>query len=260
MLALQSLFVVADVKAESAAGSQQQIVLLKNWEILQNQQIFRLAAYSPSEEIDFDKQAAEVMKMANSWVEEGSITKMPVLDSWKKEIAQAREDYRNNRISQQQLVVKELTIIRQLGQRLTKEIKGADDYFNLSAVLRERKADCLGYTQLFYVLGGALGFKVEPIDVKELMPEVIRTGNIGHVACLFTLSDSRKIMLDGVATPFFMSAPFILDAEFDKQDDYYQQKAGSILRLHRRIQLLDKQGLIGLVYSNLGGDRLCQYR
>jgi hypothetical protein len=72
--------------------------------------------------------------------------------------------------------------------KIGEEIKTPDEgegsrYFYLSAVVKDRKAQCLGYSQLFYILGKSVGLPISAADVLESAAGPLPAGE-GHVACL----------------------------------------------------------------------------
>lgn len=195
-------------------------------------------------ELDYsDVIAQNFANMVFSWQDERGFT---VLFVWKDKLSEARKDYKQDKITEKQLVEIEMRIIGQLAQRVTEEIKSVDggNYFDLSTIIKQRKAHCLGYTQLFYILGKEIGFIAEPIEVTEPMDREIL------IACLFTLSSGRKVIVVGGAEPVFISESFILEKEFNKKGNYWEQKKETQLLLRKRIRILDKNGLIAAIHNN----------
>ena len=121
--------------------------------------------------------------------------------------------------------------------------------FYLSEVLKERKAQCLGYSQLYYVLGKAVGLRVQVIDVVELVSGPLPTLD-GHVACLVDRSDGKVMIVD--AGLHYVSWPFVFQDEYVEVGNYWQLKRqGNPLSLSRQISILNEKGLIADIYNNL---------
>ncbi|MCD6539976.1 MAG: tetratricopeptide repeat protein, partial [Candidatus Omnitrophica bacterium] len=176
------------------------------------------------------------------------------LNKLKIEHTQAKQKYETvgRLISLEQLVEKEYQIIKTLAERIVGKVKYYEDYFELDKVIKEKKADCLGYTQLYFILGHYIGFSVEPVEVTEVFTGITMPVGFNHIACLFTLSDGRKVMVNGAVKPLFISEPFVLEKEFKKVGNWWEIKKESRSFLPKRFRILDGNGLVASVYNNLG--------
>jgi tetratricopeptide (TPR) repeat protein len=197
-----------------------------------------------------DKVAEDFVKMVISWKDaQGE----PVLVAWKQKLNEASQDYKQAKISKAQLAKLEENIVKELSQRIQKEISVdfGEKFFDLPDVIKNRQGHCLGYSQLVYILGNSVGLSVKPTSVVELMTGVLSTG---HVACIAGLPDSKVIMIDLSVFPnMLISKPFELKKEFTKIGNYWELKdKDNPLGIHRRIQILDRNGLIAGIYNNRG--------
>jgi len=177
----------------------------------------------------------------------------PVLVGWKQSLNQERQDYKQAKMSKDQLAVTEERIIRELSQRIRKEIGVKDKFFQLGDVIKRKLAQCLGHTLLFYILGNSVGLSAKAIDVEELF-----TGepaqDPGHVANIVRLASGGTTIVD-LALGLKISKSFKLEDEFAKVDNYWElNNKLNPLGIHRRIQILDRDGLIAIIFSNRGND------
>ncbi len=201
-----------------------------------------------------DKVAEDFAPMVIIWKDEQGGA---ALVAWKQKLNQARQDYKQGKVSKGQLAKIEENIVRQLSQRIQEEI-GADvseKLFDLGDVIKHRQAQCVGFSQLFYVLGNSVGLSVKTINVAELMVPGPLPAGYGHMACTIGLPDSKVIMIDlyYVFPKLLISTPFIIEKEFTKVGNYWELKdKENPLGIHRRIQILDKKGLIAAIYTERG--------
>jgi tetratricopeptide (TPR) repeat protein len=197
-----------------------------------------------------DKVAEDFVTMVMGWKDtQGE----PVLVAWKKSLNQARQDYKEAKISKAQLAKVEENIVKELSQRIRKEISFdfSEKFFDLVDVIKHKQAQCLGYSQLVYIVGNSVGLSVQAIEVVELMTGLLPP-EAGHIASIVSLTDGRTMMVDLVASGF-ISKPFIIEEEFAKIGNYWELKdKTNPLGIHRRIQILDRNGLIADIYSNRG--------
>jgi tetratricopeptide (TPR) repeat protein len=194
-----------------------------------------------------DKVAEDFTNMVLSWKDEQG---RPVLDAWKQKLNQARQDYKQAKISKAQLAGLEESIVKELSQRIQKEISPDRTlkFFDLADVVKDRQAQCVGYSHLFYVLGSSIDLRVNATNVTETATDQFTPG---HVACIVTLTHGKTVMVDIAGD--FVSQPFILDKEFTKVGNYWELKdKKNPLRIHKRIQILDRNGMIAHIHSKRG--------
>ncbi len=198
-----------------------------------------------------DKVAEDFAKMVISWKDEKGKS---VLVSWKKILDQAKEDTERGRISEGQLAKVKENMVKLLSERITNEIKVNGQFFDLADVIKYRQTQCLGYSQLVYILGNSIGLLIKPINVPIGVIKLV-TGQLaesGHIACMVQLSDSKTMVIDIAFLPNFpMSQPFAIEKEFIKVSNYWElEDKDNPLGIYRRIQILDNDGLIASIYYN----------
>lgn len=112
-----------------------------------------------------------------------------------------------------------------------------------------QEVQCLGYCQLYYILGRSLGLRVVPIDVLELAFGHLPPGE-GHVGCCVRLTDGKAMVAEaGTGT---VSKAFVFPDIYRAVGNYWElRQGGNPLGLHRRIQLWDKSGLVAAIYGDL---------
>ena len=161
---------------------------------------------------------------------------------------------KQEKISSDQYTQVEEDVVNQLAKKIQKEITGVDTtvesnlkYFDLALVVKEKKAHCLGYTQLFYILGNSMGLTVQAIDVWERF-NAPRLAGQGHVACIVVLHNGQAMQVD-LTLRNCTSKVFMLTEEYDKEGNHWQLKdKNNRLNIHPRIQLLDSNGLVAAIY------------
>ncbi len=196
-----------------------------------------------------DKVAEDFVKMVTGWKNAGGQT---VLVVWKQKLNQARQDYKQDKISKDQLAKIEESIVKELSQSIQKEIVPGERFCDLVDVIKHKQTQCAGYLQMVYVLGNSIGVSVKGINVREpVIPGPLPAG-YAHVACIVDLVDNKLLMVDLAQIPSPMtSKPFDLEREFKKDGNYWELKdKDNILRLHKRIRVVDKNGLIADRYYN----------
>lgn len=195
-----------------------------------------------------DKVAEDFVQMVSSWRDAQG---RPVLTSWEQRLNQTEDEYKQGRISKDQLAKVEENITRELSQRIQKEISFNEKFFDLIDVIKNKQAQCLSYSQLVYILGNSIGLSVEAIDVEKPMTGALPVG-IGNIAGIVSLTDGKMMMVDLVPGGF-VSKPFIIKKEFAKVGNYWELKdEDNPLGIHRRIQIFDRNGLIAAIYNERG--------
>jgi regulator of sirC expression with transglutaminase-like and TPR domain len=193
--------------------------------------------------------AEDFIAMVNSWQNKKADSIFAVQS---QKLRQVRDDYKqgNNKIAD--IVKVEQTSVADIAWLIENKIIGDGEEFELAGVIKNKKANCLGCSQLFYILASSIGLSVTPINVVELQSPGPLPVGAAHVSCIVSLSDGRIVMLNPMPDGF-VSAPFILENEFTKIENYWQLKdKDNPLDIYRKIQLLDKNGLIAYIYSNRG--------
>ena len=175
----------------------------------------------------------------------------------KRELVQAREGNQQGRFSKAQTAQREERVVRKLGLKIRDHVGCSQGQFELADVVRNQTADCLGFAQVLYVLGNSLGLSVKAIHVTQLTGVTVDLpAGASHVACLVNLADGTTMMVDiATAGPALVSQPFRLQEAFDESGDYLELKGEiAVSGLHRRLRVLEKNGLIACVYDNRGNE------
>jgi tetratricopeptide (TPR) repeat protein len=168
---------------------------------------------------------------------------------WKERLGKTKQDYQHKKISENQLTNVELEVIKELGQMIQKEIKRSDKHFYLPKVIKEKQANCLGYTQLFYILGNSIGLNVKVLGVLELDKGDLKPEE-RHIACLVELANGRSKI---VSIAGLVSKSFVFRENYIKVGEYWEKSdINDPLEIYRKIQILNRNGLISIIYSNLG--------
>ncbi|MEX0678036.1 MAG: tetratricopeptide repeat protein [Pirellulales bacterium] len=171
---------------------------------------------------------------------------------WKQKLSRARAASPTGQTAEVARVEEEAA--KALYETIGREIRPCDEkarfYFSLSKVVRHKKAECLGYSQLFYILGNSIGLKVRVINVLELVSGPLPLGK-GHVACLVSLSDGKAMMVD--LALHHVSRPFVFEQTFAEIGNYWERKqANTSYEIYRRIQILNESGVVACIYCNRG--------
>ena len=196
-----------------------------------------------------DKVAEDFVAMVNSWQNKKT---NPIFAVRSQKLRQIREDYKQGSNKIADIVKVEQSLVADIARLLENKLTCAAEEFELAGVIKNKKANCLGCSQLFYILGSSIGLSVTPINVVELQSPGPLPVGAAHVSCIVSLSDGRIVMLNPMPDGF-VSAPFIMEKEFTKIENYCQLKdKNNPLDIYRKIQLLDKDGLIAYIYSNRG--------
>jgi tetratricopeptide (TPR) repeat protein len=179
----------------------------------------------------------------------------------RQKLVQAREDRRSGKLSKDQVAQVEKDAAETLSRKIHNEFGSSWDNCDVADVIKDRRANCLGVSQLFFVLGNSLELPVKVVVVSEPArghyPSERR-----HAACLVDLTDGGTIMVDATGFGSFwamllgdnlVSPPFVFAETFAKTGGHYEIKnETNPLGLHRRIEVLDQSGLLVRVYLNRG--------
>ena len=123
------------------------------------------------------------------------------LDVWRQSLSRARQRFQRKQFSAADVAQAEEEVVCRLSETIRTEIapcqRGREllTYFYLSNVVKDKKAQCLGYCQLVYILGHSLGLRVAVIEVLEKAIGCLPPGD-GHAACFVELSDGKVMMVD----------------------------------------------------------------
>jgi tetratricopeptide (TPR) repeat protein len=172
---------------------------------------------------------------------------------WKQMLNQARQDYGQKKTSAQQEVQEEEKVLKALCNSIKKEFSlaaGDSEYFYLPKVVNNKTAQYLGYAQLLYMFGNSIGLTVKVVDVLEPAGGQLPVGE-EHAACLVELAGGKTIMAD--LTQDSISMPFVFRDQYGAAGNYWELKQKeNPLKIPRRIQILDRSGIVADIYNCLG--------
>jgi tetratricopeptide (TPR) repeat protein len=234
-----------DKKPTSAKGSAQNLSAddsgLQDSLAKKIQQLVKDLEYS-------DKVAQDFSDMVMSWTRlnmgGGSVS----LLSLNQNLGQARQDYEKHKLTAAEFAKIEAEMAEELNDLVNVRIFNKSDHHTLEDIVKDSEANCLGYSQLFYVLGTAIGLSVKAIWVEETFSDLPMQGNL-HMACLVDLTDRNSIMVD--LTSHCVSDPFVFSEQYSRVGNYWElQDKKNILGIHPTIQILDKNGIIAGIYYN----------
>jgi Tfp pilus assembly protein PilF len=173
--------------------------------------------------------------------------------SWAARCADVRDRAAAGKATLAQVATVENQICDEMLRRLDSAIEqteGQSEFYHLKSVLTGRKSQCLGNCQLLFVLGNAAGLDVRAIEVKR-PPRGTLAEHESHVATVVRLADGRVRMID---------RRFAIDSRAFPFAQVYS-RAGTAwdvtdpanpLGLHRRIRILDSNGLQASILLNIG--------
>jgi tetratricopeptide (TPR) repeat protein len=191
--------------------------------------------------------AGELAGMVLSWRNVSNKSFIAALGS---ELVEARQNRQQDRISESRLVGIERDIAERLVSEIRRRFQSDDRFFDLADVVKLHKAQCLSFTQVFYVTGIAIGLTIRPINVLELDKKGPLPAGVGHTACLVDLEDGSTITVNVVPNGF-MSRSFVLTDTYEKTGNYLELKnRTNPLGVYRKIQILNREGLAANVSSN----------
>jgi len=178
--------------------------------------------------------------------------KRPILIRWKVELSNAHQDYKERKITRNQVVKIEGNILQEFFETIRMQFSYDSLSFELSDILENRQANCLSFSQLMYVTWNAVGLSVRPIDVLDPFNSPEGGTRQGHIACIVDLFNGQLIMAD-MTWSYEISLVFKLEEHFVKVGNYWELKdKDNPLQIHKRIRLLDRNGLLASIYNSRG--------
>lgn len=168
------------------------------------------------------------------------------LSAWKRRIDEARRLAAEGQVTPAEVAVVQSQVLDELRGRLRGSIAqtdGLSEFYHLGKVLETGRSQCVGNSQLLFVIGGAVGLDVRVLDV--LLPA---DGTLGermfHLGSIVRLADGRVRMVDerwGVDSP-----PFVFTEHFARHGIYWRLiDDTNPLGLHRQVRPLEPRALNG---------------
>jgi tetratricopeptide (TPR) repeat protein len=172
---------------------------------------------------------------------------------WKNTLDQAKKDFQQKKITDDQAAQIERKVLQELSRAIRKQFSPAandSEYFYLSKVVKDKTAQSLGYSQLLYVLGNPIGLSIQVVDVLEPAVGYLPPGE-EHAACLVELTGGKIVIAD--LTQEASSDSFIFRDQYGSTGKYWELRGkNNPLLIPRRIQVLDRNGLVADIYNALG--------
>jgi Tfp pilus assembly protein PilF len=173
----------------------------------------------------------------------------------------AERDAKQGKISWSKYAEVEKDTARQLAETIKREIVGLDagiktnrKFFDLALVVKKKKTHCVGYSQVFFVLGTSIGLTVEGINVEEDIRGSM--AGIGHLACVADLRNGKTVQVD-LMLKDTVSKEFVFSNEYQKEGAYWRLKDNkNPFHIHPTIQRLKRQDLIAAIHSSRGDEHL----
>ena len=172
-----------------------------------------------------------------------------VLIAWKEKLANANQEHMKGTITENQVAKIQEGVIRELCQRIRNQLSPEEDTFELADVIRNKQANCVGYSQFAYITGYAVGLSVRPIIVWDYS----ETNKETHIACIINLLGGQVLIADVAIFSDLISEAFKLESQYVKVGNHWElRNKNNPLRIHRKIQLSDRNGLIAGIYLSRG--------
>ena len=175
------------------------------------------------------------------------------LPALKEQVSGARERYQRKELTAAEATEIEVAAVRQLCQKVGKEISahaGADNL--LGDVVRRKASSQAGYAQIIYVLANCIGLQTVPLYTNGFLNE---DEPIPSPACLTGLSDGRVVLADVLMHSLLKQAPepFVFREAYRQDAAYWDlaRKGGAVPMLGR-IRLLDTKGLMSVASVCVG--------
>ena len=190
--------------------------------------------------------ADEFASMVLGWKDSSNHCAVAVLAG---KLAQAKQ----NTTSQSDIAAVERDVTRQLVAQIIRRIEpdtAEPGIFDLADVVESHKAQCLGFSQVFYITANSIGLSAKAVNVLELEERNALPPGASHVADIVELSDGKTIMINSVAGGH-ISRPFVMMDIFEIAGNYLQLKNNRHLPgIYGKIQILDEKGLIAYIFNN----------
>ncbi len=190
-----------------------------------------------------DETANDFAQMALDWKDyRGRV----VLLALAKKISNVKQDFEKQLLNKSDLARVEAEAVDEFRQAVCSNVFPISERdYSLETVVKDKSANCLGYTQVTCVLGNSIGLSTQPIFVPEMFEHPMPWG-MSHVACLVHLADGKVIMVDFATEN--VSEPFLFKDHFREAGIYWELKDGrNLLGVHPVMQLLDQKGLLGCI-------------
>ena len=197
-------------------------------------------------ELDYTEQTArDFARMVGEWKDpHGNV----LLLALSRKVGRAKQDYEKHALTKAEMARIEEEVVDDFMNGELLKITNKTDHYALEDLVKDKEANCLGYTQFFYVLGNSIGLSTQAIFVEEMFEHSMPLGYF-HVACLVQLTDGKEILVDLACMK--VSDPFVFREQYSQVGNFWElQDKRNPFGIHPVIQRLDRNGLIGCIYIN----------
>ena len=168
--------------------------------------------------------------------------------------AQQLSDLQKQQASITSLSQAQQAIALKLRNQIHGRIEAQGDHYDLGEVIQKHQGQCLGFTQLYYVLASALGLDCIPINVLRTADNEPMSPGEGHVSCMVRLADRRTILFDLVDDKAHPQ-PFDFEQVYQHVGVMWQRMAPQRHPSYfSRLQCLDRAGLQAQLINARGAD------
>ena len=180
----------------------------------------------------------------------------PLVKYYSQVLRESKADYEAGRLSETRWCRSQEKIVAKIAKFIHSRVAYNEQWYDLTDVAIKKQGQCLGLTQLYYVVGKAIGLEIVPILVLPDYETVARE----HVACLVQLNEDKYMMVD-MASDSRASLPFTFHKHYalDETGNMFTGQEDR-LGLHCKIQPLDQNGLLALVYNSRAKDLAARHQ
>ncbi|MCP4648511.1 MAG: tetratricopeptide repeat protein [PVC group bacterium] len=186
-------------------------------------EVFKLSEYVKQRVRELGYQNREIDKISNNLLDlflsqkdNGGSASLLKLKQQLAVLKESKDSFPAERFENQ-----EMQIIIQVMDMITAVIKPTYDEFEgmfLEDVLKNKKAQGLGYTQLFCILAGAIGLEAFPASTMYNVENLDKKFNMLNYVRLIT---GKFVRVDLINTRLLIKGPFLLTEEYYIRDNYF---------------------------------------
>ncbi|MBN2453196.1 MAG: tetratricopeptide repeat protein [Candidatus Omnitrophica bacterium] len=174
----------------------------------------------------------------------------PLIEIWKDRLDKARDMARGGKLTKQKLAEEELVIAKEILQTIYGKFGYDENCATLDVILSNKKAQCLGFAQIYYVICRALGYQIYAVATEEPVSTTANGQPASHIRCIICLSDGSSAMVDNRNNRIsaFIFGPEVAIGPGTRLEGSYvdgiNMVVGNIV--------LDAKGLTASIYDSIG--------
>ena len=195
------------------------------------------------------KTASRFISMAWEWEDPKG---QPFVLSWQSTLTKAEAALAVGHLSEEQVSECEAEVTEEIAATIRRALSPAGGAFELTDIVRDREANCVGFSLVFFVVGRSVGLKVEGLDIQ--VPEWIRSVPpwVSHVACLVSLRDGRLMLVDIFGT----TEPLVMGTHYETAGLWHEAREGTELpELFTLIRMTGPDGVAASLLNSRGNRR-----